>query len=113
VSNAERQKRYREKKAGKTTKVVPVPKVTVTPSEKPSALANAARLAALEAKVTALEVAAALSKALEPRLQALEDRQNPEVYYPPKPTITELRQRVATVTGPKPPTWTEDPGDAP
>jgi hypothetical protein len=45
------------------------------------------------------------------RIQALEQRQNPEVYYP-KPTITELRQRVATVTGPRPPVYTEDPGDA-
>jgi hypothetical protein len=49
-------------------------------------------------------------QAVENELQALKDRQKPEAYYP-KLTLTDLRQRVETVTGPRP-VWTEDPGDA-
>jgi hypothetical protein len=107
VSNAERQKRYREKKAAKVTKRVPAPKVAA-----PKAPLVSDRVASLEVQVALLKAMGLRLADAEDRIQALEQRQNPEVYYP-KPTITELRQRVATVTGPRPPVYTEDPGDAP
>ena len=88
LSAAEKQKRYRERKAGVTTVTEGVTEsVTVLPKAKRVGVTE--ELVALRAEVAALRVEVALMRAWEGRLQAVEDRPHMVPLLPEPPKLSE------------------------